>query len=152
MTPSKNAIELIKQCESFASKPYICPAGKPTIGYGTTKYPTGKYVTINDNPITSSQAVSYLMSDLNSTAREIMREIKTELTQSQFDALCSFVYNLGIINFKNSTLLKKINANPDDNTIETEFKKWIYVSVDGKKKILQGLVKRRSLEAKLYFS
>ena len=70
------------------------------------------------------------------------------INQSQFDALCSFAYNCGVGNLKSSTLLKKVNVNPDDPTIKDEFLKW----TKGGGKTLPGLVKRRTEEAQLYFS
>jgi lysozyme len=69
------------------------------------------------------------------------------ITQNQFDALVSFAYNLGPSNLKVSTLLKKVNANPNDELIKLEFMKW--VKAGGK--TLKGLVRRREAEANLYF-
>jgi len=69
------------------------------------------------------------------------------LTQNQFDALVSFCYNVGPVNLKNSTLIKKVNKNPNDPTIKDEFLKW--VKANGK--TLKGLVTRRTAEFELYF-
>ena len=69
------------------------------------------------------------------------------LTQNQFDALVSFCYNVGPANLKASTLLKKVNANPNDETIREELKKWN----KGGGKVLKGLTRRREAEANLYF-
>ena len=69
------------------------------------------------------------------------------LTQGQLDSLVSFVFNVGIANFNNSTLKKKVIANRFDKSIGKEFKRWIY----SKGKVLQGLVKRREWEARRYY-
>ena len=73
---------------------------------------------------------------------------RDDISQSQFDALVSFAYNLGPNSLKSSTLLKKVNANPSDPTIKDEFLKW--TKAGGK--VLKGLVLRREAEAALYFS
>ncbi len=141
-------IELIKSFEGFRSKPYKCPAGVPTIGYGATFYPNGKKVTMADTPITEEMGTELLLSMLGSFERYVDSYCVDTITQNQFDALVSFVYNLGPANLKSSTLLKKVNINPEDETIRVEFMKW--VKAGGK--TLQGLVKRRTAEADLYFA
>jgi lysozyme len=70
------------------------------------------------------------------------------ITQNQFDALVSFCYNVGPSNLKSSTLLKKVNLNPNDPTIKNEFLKWNR----GGGKVLDGLTRRRQAEADLYFT
>ena len=72
---------------------------------------------------------------------------RDDINQNQFDALVSFAYNLGPANLKSSTLLKKVNANPEDETIRAEFMKW--TKAGGR--VLRGLVRRREAEANLYF-
>jgi lysozyme len=141
-------IELIKAFEGFRSKPYKCPAGIPTIGYGATFYPGGKKVTMADAPITEEQGTELLQSMLVNFEKYVDSYCRDDINQNQFDALVSFAYNLGPANLKSSTLLKKVNANPEDETIRVEFMKW--VKAGGK--TLQGLVKRRTAEADLYFT
>ena len=141
-------IELIKAFEGFRSKPYKCPAGIPTIGYGATFYPGGKKVTMADAPITEEQGTELLQSMLVNFEKYVDSYCRDDINQNQFDALVSFAYNLGPANLKSSTLLKKVNANPEDKTIRVEFMKW--VKAGGK--TLQGLVKRRTAEADLYFT
>jgi lysozyme len=141
-------IELIKAFEGFRSKPYKCPAGIPTIGYGATFYPGGKKVTMADAPITEEQGTELLQSMLVNFEKYVDSYCRDDINQNQFDALVSFAYNLGPANLKSSTLLKKVNANPEDETIRAEFMKW--VKAGGK--TLQGLVKRRTAEANLYFT
>lgn len=148
MKTGKKGIDLIKEFEGFEAKPYLCPAKIPTIGYGATYYPGGKKVTLKDPAITEAEAVKLLENMLIPYEQAVEKNVKTALSQNQFDALVSFVYNVGEKNFKSSTLLKKVNKNPKDLTIEAEFKKWN----KGGGKVLKGLVRRRNAESKLYFS
>ena len=140
-------IELIKKFEGFMSKPYKCPAGIPTIGYGATFYPDGKKVTMSDKAITEAEGTALLASMLTKFEQYVDSYCIDTITQNQFDALVSFCYNLGPNNLKASTLLKKVNLNPNDETIRTEFMKW--TKAGGK--TLKGLVTRRTAEADLYF-
>lgn len=141
-------IELIKKFEGFRAKPYKCPAGIPTIGYGATFYPDGKKVTMNDKAITEEEGVALLKSMLSKFEQYVDSYCIDTITQNQFDALVSFCYNLGPTNLKNSTLLKKVNKNANDETIRAEFMKW--TKAGGR--TLKGLVTRRTAEADLYFS
>jgi len=140
MKTSDKGIGLIKRFEGLRLKAYLCPAGKPTIGYGHTKD-----VKLGD-VITEEEAEQLLLEDLIVVENEINKH-NLDINQNQFDALVSFVYNVGVGNFRTSTLLKKIKTDPNDKTIANEFKRWVYSN--GKK--LPGLVKRREEEAKLYF-
>ena len=143
MTPSKKAIDLIKSFEGKFLKAYRDPIGIWTIGYGTIKYPNGQWVKGGD-VITEQQATDYLMHEVIQKAKGITAIVN----QNQFDALVSFAYNLGNGALNNSTLLKKVKANPCDPTIRNEFMRW--VNAGGKK--LTGLVSRRQAEADLYFT
>jgi len=140
-------IEMIKFFEGFRSAPYKCPAGIPTIGYGATFYPDGKKVTMSDKSITEQEGTVLLQSMLVSFEKYVDSYCRDDINQNQFDALVSFAYNLGPANLKSSTLLKKVNANPEDETIHLEFMKW--VKAGGK--TLKGLVRRREAESQLYF-
>lgn len=141
MRTSKKGIELIKKHEGLKLAAYICPSGKPTIGYGHTKD-----VLLGD-VITKEEAERLLIEDLVTVENEINRH-NLNINQNQFDALASFVYNVGVGNFRSSTLLKKIKADSNDRDIERQFNRWVY----SKGKVLPGLVKRRKEEAKLYFT
>jgi lysozyme len=145
---SQLGIDLIKNFEGFSSKPYLCPAGIPTIGYGATFYPNGKKVTMKDTAITEEQGVELLKNMLEKFEQYVDSYCIDTINQHQFDALVSFCYNLGPANLKSSTLIKKVNLNPDDESIADEFMKW---TMGGGKK-LPGLVKRREAESKLYFT
>lgn len=70
------------------------------------------------------------------------------IRQQQFDALVSFTYNVGVSAFSTSTLLRKVQAFPDDPTIRDEFMRWVYAGGQ----VVQGLVNRRKKEADYYFS
>jgi len=145
---NQKCIDLIISFEGLFLKPYYCPANVCTIGYGTIKYPNGTRVRITDVEITRAKAMEYLMFEIDQKSKSIDPMLREDLTGNQFGALISFAYNLGEGALKQSTLLKKVNANPLDAQIRNEFQKWIYA--DGKK--LNGLLRRRNAEADLYFS
>jgi len=144
---SNNLIELIKKFEGFSKIPYLCPANVATIGYGSTRYANGLKVTMKDNPITELEAIELLKDTLKQYELAVDSYCRDDINQNQFDALVDFAYNCGNGNLKSSTLLKKVNANPNDITIGLEFAKWN----KGGGKILNGLVKRRAAESELYF-
>ena len=141
MRTSRKGIEFIKAHEGLRLDAYLCPAGVPTIGYGHT------YNVKMGDRITEEQAEMLLIGDLIVAETEVNR-YGFDLTQNQFDALVSFVYNVGAGNFRSSTLLKRLKDNPNDPDIANQFKRWVY----GNGKVLPGLVRRRNEEAKLYFS
>ena len=139
---------LITEFEGFSSKPYLCSAKVPTIGYGSTFYKDGSKVTMNDKPISKYLAFEMFKTIADKFTVGVLKCVKKEINQNMLNSLVSLAYNIGISNFMNSTLLKKVNANPNDKTIFTEFCKWNKV---GKKEIA-GLTKRRNKEAVNYFT
>ncbi len=141
MKISEKGLALIKQFEGLRLHAYLCAAGVPTIGYGHTK---GVEM---DDAITEEQAEHLLQEDLREFELAIQRLVHISITQNQFDALVSLVFNIGVDNFKKSTLLKKVNAR-DTSGAANEFNKWVFA---GKKK-LEGLVKRRNAERLLFIS
>lgn len=143
MKTSKRGINLIKQCEGLRTRAYRCPAGHLTIGYGHTG-PDVKVL----STVTEAEAEALLITDLHTAEAAIVRFIKPALTQNQYDALVSLIFNIGVNAFGNSTLLKKVNRNPYDPAIEHEFKRWVFAQ----RKKLPGLVVRRQKEAELYFT
>ena len=145
---SSKGIELIKSFEGFYAEPYLCPANVVTIGYGTTRYPNGKKVTLNDSPITEAVAIEYLKDCLIKFERDVDAFCRDDINQNQFDAIVSFCYNVGSSALKSSTLLKKLNVNPNDPNLAQEFAKWN----KGGGRVLKGLVRRRKAEANLYFA
>ena len=140
--------QLIQQFEGLYLKPYLCPAKIPTIGYGNTFYENGTPVTMKDEPITKERAISLFLRIIQPFEDNVTALLKKSVNQQQFNALVSFAYNVGVGAFGNSTLLKKVNANPNDPTIRDEFMKW--VKVNGA--VFTGLVNRRKAEADMYFS
>ena len=140
--------KLICQFEGLRLKPYLCSAKIPTIGYGNTYYPNGKRVTLLDKAITENEAFEMFKFIADKYAQRVSEMVKKELNQNQFNSLVSFAYNVGTGNFSTSTLLKKINVNPNDLTIKNEFAKWNKAN----KKVIDGLTKRRKAESDLYFT
>lgn len=146
MKTSNKGIAMIKGHEGFRSRAYRCPAGVWTIGYGHTR---GVH---SGDVITESQAEKFLRADLETAERAVLEQ-KLNVNQNKFDALVSFVFNVGAGNFKRSTLLKKAKANVNEPSIATEFRKWKFAKNPntGKMEVLPGLVRRREDELKLYF-
>jgi lysozyme len=103
---------------------------------------------MTDAPISEDTAVEMLLYHIERICEPAIAEVKVLLTQNQFDALVSFIYNVGTGNFKKSTLRRKVSADPRDPSIAAEFARWN----KGGGKVLPGLVKRRAEEAKLYFT
>ena len=145
MKTSNKGKAIIKQYEGFRAKPYLCPAGVPTIGYGATYYTDGRKVTLRDAPISEADADKLLDKMLVKYEDAVNRYVQVPINQNQFDALVSFCYNLGQEALRTSTLLKKLN-NKDYNGAADAFLNWVYAG--GKK--LQGLVNRRTDERKLF--
>ena len=138
---SEKAYSLIRQFEGLRLTAYRCPAGVWTVGYGHTSG------VVPEMSITKEQAEAFLRQDIASVENIVNAE-RLNLRQCQFDALVSFVFNVGGGNFRKSTLLRKAKANPDDNSIMDEFLRWVYA----KGVVLPGLQKRRLAEMRLYFS
>ena len=146
---NKSTIDLIKHFEGFSAKAYhdsIDPVLVDTIGYGTIAYPDSTKVKVGDPEITEEKAVEYLMFEVNQKAKVILPLIHSTLNDNQFGALVSFAYNLGEGNLKGSTLLQKVNTNPNDPAIQLEFDKWIYSN----HLPVKGLELRRRAEWELY--
>jgi len=148
-------IDLIKSLEGLFLNAYHGAAdreGLYTIGYGTIQYPPyylgGRMVKLGDK-ITEAQAIEFLMYEVNKKAELIEPFFTVYVDDNQFGALVSFAYNLGEGNLHDSTLLKKVNANPFDPTIRDEFMKW---TTANKVKNVPGLIRRRKAEADLYFT
>lgn len=148
MKVSKKCLDIIKEFEGFMAKPYICSGGKATIGYGSTFYKDGKKVTMKDKEITVAEAESLLEFQVNKFAEGVLKSVSKPLTQNQFDALVSFCYNVGLGNFRISTMRKLINENPNNPKIADNFMLWTLAN--GKR--LNGLVRRRQAESDLYFN
>ena len=139
MKVGEKGLALIKESEGLRLKAYKCPAGVWSIGYGTTKGVTPGM------EISESRAVALLKQDLR-VAETYLNSLCINFSQNQFDALASWIYNLGVGSFSKSTLRKKIVAKADDEAITDEIVKW--VNAGGKPLI--GLKRRRVKEANLF--
>lgn len=147
MVISSKLRELVKHFEGCKLTAYVCSAGHNTIGYGNTFYENGVKVKPGDK-ITQQRAEELLDVILIKFVQQTNEVIKSSVNQNQRDALTDFAYNCGLGNLKSSTLLKKVNADPNDKTIREEFMRWN----KGGGKVLNGLTRRREAEANLYFS
>lgn len=136
------AADFIAPFEGLKLKPYLCPAGVPTIGYGTTRH-----VTLKMPPITKDIARQWLIDDIKTANAAINAFVEPLINKNQKIALLSFVHNLGSGNFKKSTLLRRINEKNFEGAAR-EFEKWVFAN--GKK--LRGLVKRRMAEKQLFLT
>lgn len=141
MKTSPEGIALIKSFESLRLEAYQDSADVWTIGWGHTK--TAR----EGQTISEVQAEALFQQDLKEHEAFVDRYVKSAITQSQYDALSSFTFNLGGGALQKSTLLKKVNANPNDPFIATEFQKWIF----GGGVSLPGLIRRRKAESDLYY-
>jgi lysozyme len=139
------AAALCRRFEGFYAQPYICPAGVPTIGYGTTVYPDGRAVTLRDAPVTREQAEALLRNDLVAgRLRPVLRLCPTLDTAGRLGAIVDFAYNLGNGALAASTLRRRIAAGQWDD-VPGELRKWNR----GGGRVLRGLVLRREAEAAL---
>lgn len=152
MKTSKKGLDLIIKYETGGNvqkylTAYQDSVGVWTIGIGSTYYEDGTKVKRGDK-ISLERAYELFQNILPKYEKEVNRLVTSNINQNQFDALVSFTYNLGGTNLGNSTLLKKVNKNPNDPTIASEFVKWNKAGG----KVLAGLTKRRKEESELYFS
>jgi len=138
---------LIRKYEGCKLKAYLCPAGKWTIGWGSTFYQDGSSVKQGD-VITQERADQLFIILLDQFAKEIRPLVRQDLNDNQFGALLSFAYNAGSTRFRNSTLRKMTIANPNNPQIRQEFMKWVNRGTPSEK----GLTRRRTAEADLYFT
>ena len=140
-------LSLIEQFEGCKLKPYLDVAKIPTIGIGTTKYPDGMAVTMNDPPITEAQARSFLKSHLEGDCKAVSGLVKVTLNDNEFAALVSFTYNVGRNALASSTLLKKLNSG-DRQGAADQFLKWDHAGGV----VVAGLTRRRKAERELFLS
>ena len=139
MNTSQNGIDLIKHFEGCELYAYKCQAGVWTIGYGHTKdVEPGMQITEDD-------AHNMLVEELNEYETYVNTLVSGPLNQNQFDALVSWVYNLGGGNLKASTLLKVLNSG-DYEGVPAQIMRWNKAGG----KVLEGLTRRRQAEADLF--
>ena len=140
---SQAAIDLVKRFEGFSPTRYVCSGGKLTIGYGHVI--TKAHIKDFEKPITEQRARQILMMDMTYAQQAVDRLVKVPLTQNQFDALVSFVFNIGEGAFAASTLLRYLNKGRYQEAA-VEFMRWIHAG--GKR--LDGLIRRRRAEQELF--
>ena len=140
MTASPYALLLIRQFEGLRLTAYRCPSGIWTIGYGHTSNVR------KGDTITQDKAIEYLLLDIE-PIEAYLNSLQLNINQNQFDAPTSLIFNIGILAFSGSTLLKLIRQNPNTPAIADEFRRWIHSNG----KTLPGLQHRREEEIKLYF-
>jgi lysozyme len=132
-------LSLVKRWEGLRTRAYLDTGGVWTIGFGSTRgVKEGQEITAKD-------AEALLRVDLADAEKAVARYVKVPLTQTQFDVLVSFVFNLGSGNFANSTLLKKLNAG-SYSSVPTELLRWVYDNG----KYIAGLERRRRDEADMW--
>ena len=148
MRASNEIKEFIKDVEGFKPYPYRCPANKLTIGYG-------HLYRIEDGltpPITEEQASELLDRKISKIETALKLIVEVPLLQTQYDALVSFAYNLGVSALANSTLLKLVNEKKFLIAAD-QFLRWKYITLgNGEKKALDGLLSRRKKERRLFLS
>jgi lysozyme len=147
MKTNDRGIKLLHDFEGLKLQAYLCPAKVWTIGYGNTRYEDGRPVKEGD-VITKERAEQLFLRILDVFERGVKSRVKKELNSNQFSALVSFAYNVGLGNFRNSTLLRMVNVNPSDPKIREQFMRWNKANGG----IMAGLIRRRKAEADLYFS
>ena len=138
------AAALCERFEGVRLRPYLCPAGVPTVGVGSTRYEDGTHVTLADPPITRERATQLLMWELSRVCLPAVRSLCPGQPPNVEAALLDFAYNCGVGALRASTLRKRVNAGDMDGAT-TELAKW----VRGGGRVLPGLVKRRAAEALL---
>ena len=140
------AAELCRKYEGYRAKPYLCPAGVPTIGYGSTYYADKRKVTLEDQPIEEGSARALLMVELEHTYLPgVLRNCPVLATnERRCNAIVDYAYNLGVGRLQTSTLKRKINAQDWDG-VQEQLMLW----TKGGGKVLPGLVARRKAECLL---
>jgi lysozyme len=146
MRLNKKGIDLMHQFEGLRLNAYLCPANIPTIGWGNTFYESGRKVQMGET-ITKERADALFLWVANSFATQVRSMLRVQLNENQFSALVSFAYNVGNANLRTSTLLRLINANPNDPNIRAQFLRWN--KAGGRE--MAGLTRRRQAESNLYF-
>ncbi len=135
----KLAIKLIRQFEGLRLQTYLCPAGRLTIGYGSTHQVTAGMT------ITEEEAEQLLADEVEEVWRSLQSCVKVSLSDNQWAALISFTHNIGVTRVRASTLIKKLNSGNLAGAGE-EFLRWRYVNGV----VIQGLVRRREVEQEVF--
>jgi lysozyme len=149
MTPrhqvTKAAIALIKQFEGFRSRAARLPDGRWTIGYSHTR--TAR----EGAEITEADADALLIYDLSAVIAAVNEWVFTPLTQNQFDALVAFAFNIGLPNFRRSSVLRRLNEGAHLQAA-CAMEMWRTADFEGERIVIDALVRRRSAEMALYLT
>jgi len=169
MKTSKNGLEFISRWEGIILTPYICAAGKWTIGVGHviratdsfSSIPNGKVRELlaskdKNHPVASlkipkEEAFAILAKDVEVTEKALIKDIVVPLTQNQFDALVSFGFNCGTGVYRTSGACKSLNAG-DYQAFTVKLLEWCKIKVGGVARVNQGLLNRRKSEVELFNS
>lgn len=142
MKLDEKGLKALHEREGLRLKPYLDTRGVATIAIGNIHYLDGRKVTMNDKPLTKEQAIELGNTTAHNFASKVDQLVKSNVNQNQFNALVSLAYNIGINGFKNSTVLRKVNINPNDKSIQDAFMMWTKNP---------ELIGRRKSEVKQYF-
>jgi lysozyme len=149
--PLDEAADKVSGFEGFSARPYLNGGGVPTIGLGTTHYPSGLAVTLNDAAISMPRAVIYLQYALHSTADRLWPVFARQPTLNEWSAVLSLAYNEGAHAIAKSTLLRLFNAG-NITGAAAQFPVWDKLFVDGHLVACQGLLNRRIAERALFLT
>lgn len=142
-------LDLIKQYEGMRLSPYLCPAGVPTIGFGTTIYPDGTPVTLSDPHITKAKALEYLTTELDKYELKVDELTNGRATEYELAAMTSLAYNIGLAAFEGSSVLRLYNQGKLREA-SAAFGLWNKAKVNGVLTVMPGLVARRAAEAAMF--
>ncbi len=142
---SEAGLKHIMESEGYSATVYPDQAGHPTIGYGHKLTAAEMESGIYDNGITQVQAKKLLQQDLSAAVNAVGKNVTVPLAQNQFDALVSLTYNIGVGNFRSSTLLTQLNSGNYAGSAN-QFLSWNKITVGGVKTVSRGLTNRRLAE------
>jgi lysozyme len=142
---SRAAIELIKKFEGYRQKAAQLPDGRWTIGYGHT------LTARQGAEVSEADAEALLMYDLIAVAHAVNEHSYTPLTQNQFDALCCFAFNIGVDNFRRSSVLRRVN---EGQMLQAAcaMEMWRKADFEGERIVIDALVRRRAAEKTLFLT
>ena len=144
----KRGLALIQEFEGCRLTAYQCSAGVWTIGFGNTFYEDGSPVKKGDE-IDQVRANVLFLEIVKKFVTGVNKLVTSKVTQNQFDSMVSLAFNIGLGNFKKSSVLRKVNIDPSDtDSIGESFLLWNKAAG----KVLKGLIRRRLAEVKLYLT
>ena len=142
---SRAAIDLLKRFEGYRRTAAQLPDGRWTIGYGHT-------LTAREGAeVSESDAEALLLYDLISVAHAVNENLYAPVCQNQFDALCSFAFNIGLDNFRRSQVLKRLNAGAMVQAA-CAMELWRKADFEGERIVVDALVRRRAAEKALFLT